>query len=86
MENPLGHYKFGFLMIIQHSATRKHVFLYRYGDRSGLRKPKRNKQLTLITATTSVHLLKSVLTDPSIKSDLVLANPKGKAGVQGWLM
>ena len=38
---------------------------------------------TLITATTSVHLPKSVSTDLTIKSDLVLTNPVGKDGVRG---
>ena len=39
---------------------------------------------TLITATTSVHLPKSVSTDLTIKSNLVLTNPVGKDGVRGW--
>ena len=38
---------------------------------------KRSK--TLITASTSIHLPKPV-------SFLVLTNPLGKDGVQGWLM
>ena len=33
--------KFGVLTIRWHSATRKHLFLYPQGDRSGLRKPKK---------------------------------------------
>ena len=35
--------KFGLLTIRWHSATRKHVFQYPQGDRSGLRKPKKDK-------------------------------------------
>ena len=37
--------------------------------------------ITLITATTSVHLPKPVSTDLTIKSDSVLTNPIGKDGV-----
>ena len=36
-------FKFGILMIRRHSAIRKHLFLYPQGDRSGLRKPKKDK-------------------------------------------
>ena len=32
----------------------------------------------------SIHLPKPVSTDLTIKSDLVLTNPIGKDGVQGW--
>ena len=35
--------KFDLLTIMWHSATRKHLFLYRQGDTSGLRKPKKDK-------------------------------------------
>ena len=35
--------KFSFVSIRQHIATRKHLFLYPQGDRSGLRKPKKVK-------------------------------------------
>ena len=43
MEKPLGCYsKFGLHTIRQHSATRKH-FQYPQGNRSGLRKPKKDK-------------------------------------------
>ena len=35
--------KFGVLTIRRHSATSKHLFLYPQGDRSGLRKQKKNK-------------------------------------------
>ena len=38
--------------------------------------------ITLITATTSVHLPKPVSTDLTIKPDSVLTNPLGKDGVQ----
>ena len=43
MEKPLGCYiqVRGLLTIRQHSATRKHLFQYPQGDRSGLRKPKK---------------------------------------------
>ena len=42
--------------------------------------------ITLITATTSVHLPKPVSTDPTIKPDSVLSNPIGKDGVRSWPM
>ena len=35
--------KFGLLTTKWHSATRKHLFLYPQGDRSGLRKLKKDK-------------------------------------------
>ena len=38
--------------------------------------------ITLITATTSVHLPKPVSTDLTIKPDSVLTNPVGKDGVR----
>ena len=41
---------------------------------------------TLITATTSIHLPKQVLTDLAIKPDSVLTNPIGKDGVRSWSM
>ena len=40
--------------------------------------------ITLITATTSVHLPKPVSTDLTIKPESVLTNPIGKDGVQSW--
>ena len=40
----------------------------------------------LITAITSVHLLKPVLTDLTIKLDQVLTSSIGNNGVLGWLM
>ena len=42
--------------------------------------------ITLITATTSVHLPKPVSTDLTIKPDSVLTNTIGKDGVQSWSM
>ena len=42
--------------------------------------------ITLITATTSVHLPKPVSTDLRIKPDSVLTNPIGKDGVRSWSM
>ena len=42
--------------------------------------------ITLIKATTSVHLPKPVSTDLTIKPDLVLSNPIGKDGVRSWSM
>ena len=42
--------------------------------------------ITLITATTSIHLPKPVSTDLTIKPDSVLTNPIGKDGVQSWSM
>ena len=67
--------KFGLLTARQHSATRKHLFPYPQGDKSGQRKPKKEKASILITATTSVHLPKPVSTDLTIKPDSVLTNP-----------
>ena len=78
--------KFGLFNIRWHSATRKHLFPYPHGDRSGLGKPKKRISITLITATTSVHLPKPVSTDLTIKPDSVLTNPIGKDGVQSWSM
>ena len=49
-------------------------------------KAKKGKVSTLITATTSSHLPKPVLTDLTIKPDSVLINPIGKDGVRGWSM
>ena len=68
--------KFGLLTTRRHSATRKHLFLYPQGDRSGLKKSKKGKS-TLITATTSIHLPEPVSTDLTIKLDSVLTNPIG---------
>ena len=42
--------------------------------------------ITLITATTSVHLPKPVSTDLTIKLDSVLTNLIGKDGVRSWSM
>ena len=42
--------------------------------------------ITLITATTSVHLPKPVPTDLTIKADSVLTNPIGTDGVRSWSM
>ena len=42
--------------------------------------------ITLIIATTSIHLPKPVSTYLTIKPDSVLTNPIGKDGVQSWLM
>ena len=56
--------KFGLLTIRRHSATGKHPFPYSQGDRLGLRNPKK-------LSINSVHLLKSVPTDLTIKSDSV---------------
>ena len=36
-------FKFGILMVRQHSAIRKNLILYPQGDRSSLRKPKKGK-------------------------------------------
>ena len=43
-------------------------------------------RITLVTATTSVHLPKPVSTDLTIKPDSVLTNPIGKDGVRSWSM
>ena len=42
--------------------------------------------ITLITATTSVHLPKPVSTDLTIKPDSVLTNPIGKDWMRSWSM
>ena len=42
--------------------------------------------ITLITATTSVHLPKPVSTGLTIKPDSVLTNPIGKEEVRSWSM
>ena len=68
------------LTIGSHSASRKHLFLYPQGDRSGLRKPKK-----VIRVTASAHLPKPVSTDLTIKSDSGLMNPIGKDGVQAGI-
>ena len=49
-------------------------------------KAKKGKASTLITATTGVHLPKSVSTDLTKNSDSVLTIQIGKDGVRGWLM
>ena len=77
-------FKFGLVTIRQHSATRK--FPYTQGDRSGLRKLKKDKHSTLITVTTSTHLPKPVSTDLTIESDSILTIPIGKDRVWGWSM
>ena len=64
MEKPFGCY--------QNNATKKHLFLYPQGDRSGLKKPKKDKH--------------QVSNDLTIRSDSVLANPIGKYVVPGWLI
>ena len=43
MEKPRGRYFQVQPTIRWHSATREHLFLYPQGDRSGLRKPKKDK-------------------------------------------
>ena len=62
--------------------TRKRLLLYPQGDRSGLRKPQKEKASALVTATTSVYLPKPVSTALKIKSDLVLTSPVGKDGMR----
>ena len=42
--------------------------------------------ITLITATTSVHLPKPVSTDLTIKPDSILTNPIRKDGLRSWLI
>ena len=49
-------------------------------------KAKKGKASTIITATTNVHLPKSVSTDLTIKLDSVLTNPIRKDEVQSWSM
>ena len=82
MEKPLGRYFEVWSPYYQVAQrNQKHLSLYHQGDRSGLRKPKKEAS-TLITVATSVHLPKSVSTDLTIKSDLVLTNLIGKDGVR----
>ena len=79
--------KFDLLTIRQCSATRKHLFLYSQGDRTGLKKPKKGQASILITnATTNFGLRKLVSTDLTIKSDSVFTNLIGKDEVWGWSM
>ena len=42
--------------------------------------------ITLVTASTSVHLAKPVSTDLTIRPDSVVTNPIGKDGVRSWSM
>ena len=49
-------------------------------------KAKKGGALTLITATTSIHLPEPVSTNLTIKPDLVVTNSIGKDGVLSWLM
>ena len=65
--------KFSLLNIRWHSVTRKHLFLYAQGERSGLRKQKRISKINHSYHQRS--LPKPVSTDLTIKSDLVLINP-----------
>ena len=55
-------------------------------SRQQVRSEKARKGLasTLITATTSIHIPKSVSTDLSIKPDSVLTNPIRKDGLWSW--
>ena len=59
---------------LQHSATRKHIFLYFQGDRSGITKSKR------ITISIINSFLQCLI---CFYSDSVLTNPLGKDGLQG---
>ena len=86
MEKPLGRYFEVWSPYYQVAQwNQKHLSLYHQGDRSGLRKPKKEAS-TLITVATSVHLPKSVSTDLTIKSDLVLTNLIGKMGCGTFLL
>ena len=78
-------FKFGIPTIRRHSATRKNIFLYPQGNISGVRKLKKGKASTLITAATCIHLLNPVLTDLTRNTDLVLIDPVGKDGMLGNL-
>ena len=73
--------KFGLITIRQHSATRKHLFLYPPGDRSGLRKPKKRVNIKTNYSYHHCSSPKPVPTDLAIKSDSDLTNPVGKDGV-----
>ena len=87
MEKPLGcYFQIQSPYYRRHSETRKDLFLYPQGDRSGLRKPKKGEASTLITATASACPPKPFPTDLTIKPDSVLANPVRKDRVGGWLM
>ena len=67
-------------------CNQKHLFLYPYGHRSGLKKNRKGEASILITATTNVHPPKPVSTDLTTKQDSVLTNPIGKDGVHNWSM
>ena len=55
-----------YLLLSGGSTTRKHLFPYPQGDRSGLESQKRQVS-TLTTTTTSIHLPKLVSTDLKIQ-------------------
>ena len=78
--------KFGLVTIRRHSATRKHLFPYPQDERSGMRKPKKDKHQHQSQLTTSVHLPSPISTDLPIKPDSVFTNPIGKDGVRSWSM
>ena len=51
-----------------------------------VRESQKRISITLITATTSVHLPKPVSIDLTIKPDSVLTKPIGNDGVRSWSM
>ena len=85
MEKPLGRYfqvRSPYYQVAQCNQKTPIVLSWRWQVRS----EKAKEESTLITTTTSIHLPKPVSTDLTMKSDLVLTNPIGKDGVQGWSM
>ena len=87
MEKPLGRYfqvQSPYYQVAQCNQKTPISISSRWQVRS--EKAKKGYASTLITTTTSIHLPEPVSTDLTIKSDLVLTNPIGKDGVQGWSM
>ena len=87
MEKPLGRYylvRSPYYQAAQCNQKTPIPVSSRCQVRSG--KAKIRISVTLITATTSIHLPKPVSTDLTIKQDSVLTNPIGKDGVRSWSM
>ena len=78
---------FSLLTIRQHSATRQHLFSYPQGDRSDLRKPKKDEHQHLSQLPPGlIWLSQPVSTDLTVKPDSVLTSPIRKDWVQNWSM
>ena len=77
---------------VRTDAQIKFLYYPLQGDRSGLRKPKKDKNQQYsqlppaLIAAICAYLLKSVSADLTIKSDLLLTNRIVQDGVQRWSM